>query len=320
MKSFAYLQAKDFGAAAKAVSDNKKCVAKGAGTDLLDLLKERIVEPDEVVSLLGAERGEKKGELSALATLAEVAEDAWIEVDFPALRHAAAEAATPQVRNVGTVGGNLCQHTRCWYFRNKAFDCFKRAGNSCSAMNDGAHNRYHAIFPHDSCASAHPSNLAPVMVALGAKLSCVHPDGNRTIDAGVFYAAPERNKLGDTILREGEIIRAVELEASPLTRNSTYVEFRERMSFDFAAASVAAAAHVEGGVVKDCRIVCGAVAPTPYRASAAEAALKGKPLDAAGIKAAAEAAVKGAAPLAQNRYKIAIVKSLVREALEGLKS
>ena len=144
MKSFAYLQAENFAAAAKALRDGKNCVVKGAGTDLLDLLKERIVEPDEVVSLLKAKRGEKRGELSALATLAEVAHDAWIEVDFPALKTAAGEAATPQVRNVATVGGNLCQHTRCWYFRSKDFDCFKRDGQSCSAMKEGAHNRYHA--------------------------------------------------------------------------------------------------------------------------------------------------------------------------------
>ena len=320
MKDFAYLRAENFEAAAKALLDGKNCVAKGAGTDLLDLLKERIVEPDEVVSLLSAKRGEKRGELSALATLAEVANDAWIQVDFPALKTAAAEAATPQVRNVGTVGGNLCQHTRCWYFRNRSFDCFKRAGTSCSAMQDGAHNRYHSIFPHDSCASAHPSNLAPVMVALKAKLSCVHPDGNRVVDAELFYAEPERNKLGDTILRDGEVVRAVVLDATPATRNSVYVEFRERLSFDFAAASVAAAAELEGGKAKEIRIVLGAVAPTPRRAKAAEAVLTGKPLTDANIKAAAEAAVKGAEPLAQNRFKIAIVKSLVRKALEGLRS
>ena len=319
MKQFAYLQASTFSAAAKALTA-KNSVAKGGGTDLLDLLKERIVEPNEVVSLLKAERGEKKGELSALATLSETADDAWIGIDFPAIQHAAAEAATPQVRNVATVGGNLCQHTRCWYFRNKSFDCFKRNGKSCSAMEVGAHNRYNAVFPHESCASAHPSNLAPALIACKAKLSCVHPDGGRILDAELLYTDPERNKMGDTILRQGELIRAVVLESSPLTRNSTYVEFRERLSFDFAVASVAAAAHVEGGKVKDVRIVCGAVAPTPYRAKAAERALTGKPLTDATIAAAAEAVAKGAKPLAQNRYKVTILKSLVREALRGLQS
>lgn len=122
------------------------------------------------------------------------------------------------------------------------------------------------------------------------------------------------------MLRQGEVIRAVVLESSPLTRNSTYVEFRERLSFDFAVASVAAAVHVEGGTVKEVRIVCGAVAPTPYRSKAAEKALMGKPLNDATIAAAAEAVAKGAKPLAQNRHKVTILKSLVREALRGLKS
>ena len=319
MKQFGYLQAASFGAAAKALAA-KNSVAKSGGTDLLDLMKERIVEPNEVVSLLKAERGEKKGELSSLATLSETADDAWIGIDFPAIQHAAAEAATPQVRNVATVGGNLCQHTRCWYFRNKSFDCFKRNGKSCSAMADGAHNRHNAIFPHESCASAHPSNLAPALIACKAKLSCVHPDGGRVLDAELLYTAPERNKMGDTMLRQGEVIRAVVLESSPLTRNSVYVEFRERLSFDFAVASVAAAVHVEAGTVKEVRIVCGAVAPTPYRSKAAENALMGKPLSDATIAAAAEAVAKGAKPLAQNRHKVTILKSLVREALRGLKS
>jgi len=315
MKGFAYYSPRDFATASKALRAG--AVAKGAGTDLLDLLKERVYEPDDVVNLLQAGGPPREGEVSALTTLADLAANRWIGDNFPAVRIAASTAATPQVRNVGTVGGNLCQHTRCWYFRNLAFPCFKRGTGACSAMEEGAHNRYHAIFPHARCASAHPSNLAPALIAVGARVACVHPAGDRTMDVELLHAEPSEGQLSDTGLRRGELIRAVELEPSPLTRNSTYVEFRERLSFDFAVASVAAAVHIVDGKVRDARIVCGSVAPTPFRARAAEDALKGRALDPA---AAANAVVKGAEPLEQNRYKVVILKRLVRRALEELKS
>ncbi|MHC4339494.1 MAG: FAD binding domain-containing protein [Planctomycetota bacterium] len=317
MKRFAYLDAETFAAASGALAESGGSVAKSGGTDLLDLLKERILEPSEVVNLGRARRDEKKGEISALATLAEVAEDQWVKVDFPALHHAAAVAATPQIRNVGTVGGNLCQHTRCWYFRNKSFECFKRGTGDCSAVREGAQNRYHAIFPHDRCASAYPGNLAPALIALGARVACVHPDGDRVMDVELLYEEPAKGKAADTVLRDGELIRAVLLQRSAMTRRSIYREFRERLSFDFAAASVAVALDLRDGVVKEARIVCGGVAPTPFRARAAEKALLGNGVDAAG---AADAAVADALPLEQNGYKVPILRTLIRQALEELKS
>lgn len=315
MKGFAYYSPTDLASASRALRAG--AVAKGAGTDLLGLMKEHVVEPDYVVNLLQAAGPPREGEISALSTLADLAGNRWVADNFPAVRIAAATAATPQIRNVGTVGGNLCQHTRCWYFRNRDFPCFKRGTGACSAMEEGAHNRYHAIFPHARCASAHPSNLAPALIAVGARAACVHPGGDRTMDLELLYAEPREGHFSDTALRRGELIRAVLLEPTPLARNSTYVEFRERLSFDFAVASVAAAVHVAGGKVRDARIVCGAVAATPYRARAAEEALKGRALDPA---AAADAVVKGAEPLEQNRYKVVILKRLVRRALEELKS
>ena len=315
MKSFAYLTAESLAAASKALQSG--AVAKAGGTDLLDLMKERLVEPDEVVNLLRIRRDGPKGEVSALATLAEVAEDLWIKENFPAVAKAAIEAATPQVRNTGTVGGNLCQHTRCWYFRDANYTCFKRGTGDCSAAPDGAQNRYHAIFPHKRCVSAHPSNLAPALIAVLAKVACVHPDGARTFDAELLYDEGPSGRRSDTVLREGELIRAVLLEPSPLAKRSTYVEFRERQSFDFAIASVAVAMDLQGGIVRDVRIVCGAVAPVPYRAKAAEAVLRGRKLD---IDAAAAAVIAGATPLADNGFKVPILKQLVRQALTELAS
>ena len=314
MKNFVYTIAGDFRAASRALQA-KGTVVKAGGTDLLDLLKERIVEPDEAVSLKEAKRDGPAGEISALTTLAELAADRGIARDFPALHHAAAVAATPQVRNFATMGGNLCQHTRCWYFRNKDFACFKRGTGACAAKAAGALNRYHALFPSRQCGCAHPSNLAPALMALDAQVACVHPDGDRTLDVALLYDEPKEGQLNNMTLRSGELIRGVTLKASPLTRRSTYVEFRERESFDFAVVSAAVALDLADGVVRDVRIVLGAVAPTPYRAKAAEDALRGKPLDA---KKAAELAVLGAKPLEQSAYKVTVARTLVRRALEEL--
>lgn len=318
MKAFTYVTADDFEAASRELAAaGDRAMAKSGGTDLLDLLKSRLLQPDEVVSLLRVKRDTQKGELSALLTLAEVAEDSWIRENFPAVAKAAGEAATPQVRNTGTLGGNLCQHTRCWYFRDANYTCFKRGTGDCSAAPDGAQNRYHAIFPHKRCVSAHPSNLAPALIAVGARVACVHPDGARTLDAELLYDEGPSGRKTDTTLRPGELIRAVLLEPTPLSKRSTYVEFRERQSFDFAIASVAASLDMRDGIVRDVRIVCGAVSPIPYRAKAAEAVLRGKKLD---IDAAAAAAVAGATPLEDNGYKVPILKQLVRRALTELSS
>ena len=218
MKAFTYVTADDFEAASRELAAaGDRAMAKSGGTDLLDLLKSRLLQPDEVVSLLRAKRDTQKGELSALLTLAEVAEDSWIRENFPAVAKAALEAATPQVRNTGTLGGNLCQHTRCWYFRDANYTCFKRGTGDCSAAPDGAQNRYHAIFPHSRCVSAHPSNLAPALIAVGARVACVHPDGARTLDAELLYDEGPSGRKTDTTLRPGELIRAVLLEPTPLS-------------------------------------------------------------------------------------------------------
>ncbi|HEX5137590.1 MAG TPA: FAD binding domain-containing protein [Planctomycetota bacterium] len=318
MKAFAYLTADGFEAASRALAGKgPRAVAKAGGTDLLPLLKSRLFEPDEVVNLQRIRSDGRNGELGALATLAEVAAAAWVREDFPAVAKAAGEAATPQIRNAGTVGGNLCQHTRCWYFRDANYTCHKRGTGDCSAAPDGAQNRYHAIFPHKRCVSAHPSNLAPALIAVGAKVICVHPDGDRTVDVELLYDEGPKGRTSDTILREGELIRAVVLEPTPLAKRSTYVELRERQSFDFALASVAAAIELDGDVVKDVRIAFGGVAPIPCRAKAAENAIRGKKLD---VDAAARAAVAGATPLSDNAYKVPVLKELVRRALTELAS
>ena len=314
MKSFAYIEAESFAAASKAAVQATNAVVKGAGTDLLDLMKHRVVEPDHVVSLLSVPGKEQQGEIGALATLHDVATDEWIKLEFPALHAAAAEAATPQIRHVGTVGGNLAQATRCWYFRTPGHDCIKLGSDRCAAMGDRAENRYHGLFPANGCCAAHGSNLAPALIAVKAEVDCIHPDGNRTMDVDVLYDGVKRGAIQDTCLRKGEVIRAVKLAPSALARNSVYMEIRERQSFDFALVSVAAAAEVRDGKVAEARIVCNGIAPVPMRLRAVE-----KKLESAGLDpAAADLAAEGADPRAQNRYKIPILKRLVRRALEEL--
>lgn len=320
MRAFAYATAETFAAASRALVATPGAVAKAGGIDLLDLQKSRVVEPTELVNLLRAKVEAPAGGLSALATLAEIAADPRLRELFPAVATAAAEAATPQVRTRATLGGNLAQHTRCWYFRDRAFPCTKRGDDRCAALQPGAQTRHHAVLPAAGCASAHPSNLAPALIAVKAQVACTHPDGDRTLDVEALYEAPKAGKLGDTVLRPGELIRGVVLVPSPLAKNSVYLEFRERASYDFAEVAVAAAAEVKDGVVREARVVLGAVAPTPVRAAAAEAAIAGKRLDAATIDAAVAATLADAKPLGDNRHKVILARRLVRRALEALAS
>ncbi|MEZ6187282.1 MAG: FAD binding domain-containing protein [Planctomycetota bacterium] len=318
MHRFAYHTAESYEAAAQALKKRPDAHAKGAGLDLMDLLKERLLEPTDLVSLHRVKTPGGAGVLPAHLTLAELGKDPALAKDFPALAQAAAEAATPQIRNRATLGGNLCQYTRCAYFRGSDFACYKRGDDQCSAQAPDAFNRYHAIFVKGGCASAHPSNLAPALIAGDAVLTVVGPEGTRELPVAELYGNPAQGKWTDHTLAHGELIQAVRYTPSALTRRSVYKELRERQSFDFALASVVCALELADGKVKAARIVCGAVSPVPYRAKEAEAELVGKALDETRIAAAAEATVAKATPLAMNKHKVVILKRLVERALREL--
>ena len=324
MKAFRYERAKTVEAAIAATQDGG-AVLKANGLDLLDRLKERVDEPDRIVTLVdvaGLDKIEKLEDgairIGAMATLADIAASPLL-VARPELRKslvkAAEEAASPQLRNRATVGGNLCQHTRCGYYRLKTFDCYKRGVGSCPVRVAGAVQETAGIFANDPCACAHPSSLAPVFGALGASLVVRGKGGERRIAVGELYTTPVFGKASDTTLAPGDVITAVEIAFQHPGR-AAYYEVRQRASYDWALVSCAVAFDGgESNVKSNAGIWLGSVAPTPIRAEAAEKYLIGKQFSEAIAVATAEAAALGATPLAGNAYKVDLVKVAVHRAL-----
>ncbi|MHB8380861.1 MAG: FAD binding domain-containing protein [Candidatus Binataceae bacterium] len=296
------------------------CGAIAGGVDVVDLMKLGIANPATLVNLKGLP--ELQGikfqpdgalRLGALVKLHEVAANPEIQKRFTAISDAAGEAATPQIRNLGTVGGNLLQRPRCWYFRNPLTVCLKKGGDKCYSL--GGLNRYNAILGGGPSFIVHPSNLAPALIALGASVRLVGPAGERMAALEKFFTLPSVDPKRENDLRPGEIITEVIVPAPAPGTRSVYLEVREKQSFDWPLASVAAVIIPAGKSVRDARIVMGAVAPVPWRAPAAEKAIIGAPLDAAHARAAAEAALATAQPMSDNAYKVTIAKVIVRRAI-----
>jgi xanthine dehydrogenase YagS FAD-binding subunit len=292
------------------------------GQDLLTTMKDYLTRPVRVVnlkSIRGLDKIEgdaKKGlRIGALVTLAQLEEHAVVRRDFPGLAEAAHSVATQQIRNLGTVGGNLCQRPRCWYYRLEEAVCIKKGGSECFAAT--GENKYNAILGGGPSYIVHPSDLAPVLVALGASVSIVGADGRRRVPLDKFFTLPSEGSIRrENVLKNDEIITEVFVPASGFAARSTYLKFKERESLDFALAAVAAAVELgAGGRVRQARLVLGGVAPVPWRVPKAEEFLKGKALDAESLAGAARLALEGAAPLAKNAYKIPLTQTLVRRAL-----
>jgi xanthine dehydrogenase YagS FAD-binding subunit len=228
---------------------------------------------------------------------------------------AAHSVATPQIRNLGTIGGNLCQRPRCWYYRLEEVICLKKGGSECYAAT--GENKYNAILGGGPSYIVHPSDLAPMLVALGASVSVTGPEGNRVIPLDKFFTLPSEGSIRrENVLKNDEIITQVQVPASAFAAHSTYLKFKERDSLDFALASVAAAVEVGANKsIKQARIVLGGVAPIPWRAGKAESFLTGKTLNADVLVEAARLALDGAKPLEKNAYKIPLTQTLVRRAL-----
>ncbi len=302
-------------------SDGARVLA--GGTDLLGCLHDGVFGAHRIVSLSGLDelRGIHEtadGGLSvgALTSISEVASNPLVVDRFPGLAQAAGDVASPQLRNQGTLGGNICQRPRCWYYRGD-FHCAKKGGDMCYAVE--GENRYHAIFGGDPCYIVHPSDTAPMLVALGASVSIAGPSGRKTIPLESFFQLPEDNLSGENVLGQGEIVTEVLIPPAAPGLRSSYRKVRERGAWDFALASVALAVRTSAsGTVESANIVLGGVAPVPWRSSAAEEALTGMKLGPEGAQKAAKAAVRGADPLEHNHYKVLLVEGIIEEQVLAL--
>lgn len=320
MKSFERIQPKDWNDAALALEAARKAhvaaEVKGAGTDLVDRLKERTAAPDRVVDLrrLDGHRTIRPAggtvSIGALVTLREIAEG--LKADLPALAEACEGAATPQIRNAATLGGNLCQRPRCWYFRSADFTCLKKGGSECFAQK--GENVFHAVFGNGTCAIVHPSAAGVALMAYGAAVETLSPSGRRSIPIESFFVRPEEDVTAENALGPAELIVEVVVPKRAGLR-SAYRKLKQKQAFDWPLADVAVAYRDVAGIARDVRIVLGSAAPVPFRSSKAEALVEGKRIDGALAAAAGKAAAAGATPLAKNAYKIPLISAMVRRTL-----
>jgi xanthine dehydrogenase YagS FAD-binding subunit len=309
---------------ALAVLNDRPALIHGGGTDLLGCLREGIYRPDTVVSLSaidelgGIHRASDGGlRVGALTTIADVAADESVASTFTALSQAASEVASPQLRNQGTVGGNLCQKPRCWYYRGH-FDCLRKGGEMCYAYE--GENQYHCIFGGDLCYIVHPSDTAPALAALGAVCRISGPATSRSVAVEAFHVPPVEDPRRETVLDPDEILTEIVLPAPPPGLRSSYRKVRTRGAWDFALAGIALAIAFDGDTVRSSRIFLSGAAPVPWRAKGAEEAIAGATLDDDTIAKAAAATVAGAEPLSNNGYKVPLFEGLMREQLEAIRN
>lgn len=312
MKAFEYTTARTVESAAELRGEKGRYLA--GGIDLLGEMKEDIVSPSRLVSLkqVSGLRGTSPTadgglRIGANTTVAEIAAQttAW-----PALSEAAAEVASPQIRAVSTLGGNLAQHSRCWYYRQRDLTCLKRGGSTCYGRE--GQNKYLSILSGNPCVSPVVSNLAVALSALNGRVVVRRRDGEKTLTVAELYADAWSNPLAQNSLAPGDLILAVEV---PAPGRSAYLQMSEKSDFDWALVSCAVAGTITDGKVSGVRIVLGAVAPVPYLAEKASAFLEGRTLDEQSVARAADLALADATPLAHNGYKVPVAKTLIRRAL-----
>ncbi|MEJ2375861.1 MAG: FAD binding domain-containing protein [Pseudolabrys sp.] len=336
MKSFEWTQARNVAQAAHAATatvaaamtsqrgkpSTDAAVIKAGGIDLLDLMKEGLLTPRQVVNMRevpGLDQIEQDNgglRIGSKVTLAQLAADAQVRAHYRALADAAGASASPQIRHVATIGGNLLQRPRCWYFRSRAHHCARKGGYTCFAF--AGENQYHAIFDHNGCAIVHPSTSATALVALDASVELTDKTGaKRVVKLEDFFVLPEADIQRENTLKPGEIVTGVLLPPQPETARSLHIKHGEMESFDWPIADVAVVLDMANGVCRKAAVVLGAAAPVSHRAKAAEAALTSKKIDKTAARAAAQAALQGARPLTMNGYKLPLFEALVRRAVLG---
>ena len=317
---FTYIRANSLKDAIAHLSSEGARILSG-GTDLLGCMRDNVFSLKSVVSISALEdlkgiRETNEGlRIGALATLTEIAESRAVNQRYPALAQGAAAAASPQLRNQGTLGGNLCQKPRCWYYRGE-FQCLRKGGDRCFAV--AGENHYHCILGGQGCYIVHPSDTAPALIAYGAMVHTSGPSGIRRMPVSNFFVLPAQDVMRETILEPGEIVTEIMLSPPAQGIRSCYRKVRGRRSWDFAVAGVAIALQLKGDIVADARIVLAAAAPVPWRSKEAENAIKGKTLDSENIRKAGAAAVSNAQPLEHNGYKIPLFKGIIEDALTAI--
>lgn len=322
MKAFEHVDATSIEDALSWLDGDWNARIIAGGTDLLGEMKQGIIAPRRLVNLKtvpGLSSMETSGKdgmrMGPLVTLEAIANSEIITARTPILSQAAGAAASPQLRNMGTLGGNICQRPRCWYYRGE-FPCLRKGGQHCFAV--GGDSRYHAILGGDPCFIVHPSDTAPALVALDAELSIAGPDGTRTLHIADFFVGPSVDPHRENILKPNEIITQIRIPLPAEGSRGLYLKLRDRQSWTFALVSVAAQVTMDAGRCRNARIVLGGVSPVPWRAREAEAEIEGSLLEAAVRERAAQAAIVGAKPMRDNAYKVTMVRHLVRHALAEL--
>ena len=320
MRPFEHLDASSVDDILAAIGEDWQTRIIAGGTDLLPLLKEQIITPSRLVNIKTAPELARLDfnpdnglAVGALVTLDEVVRNPAVQQHYKVLAEAIGAAASPQLRNMATLVGNLLQTTRCWYFRGPFF-CWLKGGDRCYAA--GGENRLHSIFGTSICHSAHPSDPAPALIALGAQLTIYRRGGeSRSEHLERFYAVPTPDRRKETILRPDELVVEVWLPPQPAEARGSYLKAMARETWAFALASVAVQGVWDGPTAREINIVLGGVAPIPWRALHAEDVVRGQPIDGNLARRAGEAAVADARPLRDNQYKVKLVRTLVERAL-----
>ncbi|MCY4024882.1 MAG: xanthine dehydrogenase family protein subunit M [Acidobacteria bacterium] len=292
------------------------------GLDSWDWFKDRVKKPSAVVDLGGIESLRSirsfggTVEIGAMATLREVVRNTDVASQFSLLVESAELAASPQIRNQGTIGGNIGQDTRCWYYRD-GWSCYRAGGNICYADTPTAMNREHAILGASRCVAVNVSDTAPALVALDAEMVVENSGGQRVIPAQDFFIGPAIDIMRMTVLRPGDILTSIRIPSTWAGQRFYFEKSRDRAVWDFPLANVASAARIANGVIEDIRIVANGVAPYPVRFTAAEDAVRGQAVSEETADRAGEIAIRGVRPLAHNGYKVALLRNLVKRSVRG---
>ncbi|GGW95841.1 FAD-binding molybdopterin dehydrogenase [Streptomyces malachitofuscus] len=320
MRDFSYVRPDAAAEAVRLVARSADATFVAGGTDLLNLMKDGAEDHALVVDisrlpLAGIEESGGRLRIGAMARMADVALHPVVPKRLPLLSQALLASASPQVRTMATIGGNLLQRTRCWYFRGTGFACNKREpGSGCAALE--GRSRWHAVLGGgDHCIAVHPSDLAVALRALDATVHTLGPDGARTVSLADFYREPGDTPHIDNALRHGELITAVEVPLPPAGTHQRYLKLRDRATFEFAVVSVAAVLRTRGRIVEEARLAFGGIATQPWRSAEAEAALRGKPLTERNIAAAGRVLVRDAQPREDNEFKVELVQRALQDVL-----